>query len=505
MKRLFYIIFLPCLAAILAVAVLFPQNNLVPSRMFLYMLVWAAILSGIKKILEFVENRIKKTGIDILKISQISFIIYVILYGIALYLVSAAIRSDPITDYKEIYQTALRLATGEEVSDWNYFSMWTNNLGALTILTFLMRIGLVLGFSDVYYFLLGLNVLQMMAVMASIYYLAGKISKKPDRVCINTSVQWFAVVLFTLWTPVWTGTTAFYTDQLSFGSSVIAIALLWYAASDAREQKGRKWTCAILAGVIWGIGISAKVTSAIALVALVILGSLFLVNYLKEYGHQLYKWRAKLLLFLVFTISLCLTFGGLYAYDQTYPSKADEYRLKMPAEYWIAMGLVGNGTYSDNAYLIRKCNYSQNIEERQQVCRKIIRDNLINILDIDHMYKKTSIIFGSGDICPTSLQYPEQETFLWQLFYWEGAYYWKYTCTSTGFFNAVLLFMCIGCFVQAKWYKEDDFMFFCYLTVFGVFLFLMFWEAQNKQLFNHISWMTLAVVCSMERIKKKKD
>lgn len=44
-----------------------------------------------------------------------------------------------------------------------------------------------------------------------------------------------------------------------------------------------------------------------------------------------------------------------------------------------------------------------------------------------------------------------------------------------------------------------------YLTVFGLFFFMMFWEAQNKQLYNHIPWMTFCVVWAMRSMHSDPD
>lgn len=477
MKRLFYAVFVPCLMAVLGVVILHPQNNLVPSRMFLYMLVWVVILAGIRAVLLLSERKLKK-------ISRWGIILYIILYGVALYGVSAVLRSAPVTDYKEVYMTALKLSAGETVEDWSYFSMWTNNLGTLTILTFFMKIGRFIGFQDPYYFVLGINVLQMMLVQIAVFYLGGRIDEKH-----RTAGQWFAMAVFTLWTPVWTATNAFYSDQLSFGGGIIALALLLYAVTDSKVSGYKKKLCLVGAGVFWSIAMYAKATAAIGLVAGVILCVLSFKTFFMKYWKEL----------LIFGVSFCLVFGVLYVHDQTYPSKADEYRLKTPVEFWIAMGLVGNGTYSDNAYLIKECNYKQNVDERKDFCRTIIKNNLVNLCDADHMYKKTSIIFGSGDILPTSLMYPDEESLLWQFVNREGDYYWKYTCTCTGFFYAVLFLILVGSLLQAIKERPDDMMFLVYLTVFGLFLFLMFWEAQNKQLFNHIPWMTLAAVYGLKR------
>jgi hypothetical protein len=477
MKRIFYGCFSLGLIAILMVVIRKPQNNLIPGRMVLYTFVWILILFGIRAILHLLEKLFRQKKWNAERLSRNAFIVYMILYGITLYVVSLILRSYPVTDYGNVYQTALSLASGQTVEDWSYFSMWTNNLGTLTILAFCMRIGYLLGFADPYYFVLALNVLQVTAVMLSIFYLAGKMGSK------SLAGQWFAILVFTLWTPVWASTNSFYSDQLSFGGSIIAIALFTFAHS-----RSKKWIYIFLAGIIWGISVTAKVTSAICFIALII--TLILNK----------KWKNLLPETITLGVFLLLAACTLSLCSRAYPSKEDEYRLKSPTEYWVAMGLVGNGTYADNAYLVENCNYSPNVDARRDFCRKVIRENWTNIFDTDHLTAKVSVIFGTGEIAPTSLIYPYDESFLWQWLYWEGDYFWKYACLSTSFFFAMMFFMLAGAVSQAAKAQDNDIVLISFLTVFGIFLFLMLWEAQNKQLYNHIPWMTLASVFGLESL-----
>jgi len=491
MKNIFYGGFALWLITILAVVIRYPQNNLIPGKMFLYTLVWVGILGAIKITLSYVEGWIQRKGLNREKISRTGFVCYVILYGVLLYIVSLIMRSYPVTDYGNVYHTAYSLATGQTVEDWTYFSMWTNNLGNLSILTFLMKIGLFIGFEDPFYFVLGVNVLQVVAVLVSLFYLSGQVFAKPDK---KISTQWLTAVCFTLWTPVWTSTKAFYSDQLSFGGSIIAMALILYACNRNTKKRfsGTKWLLIALAGFIWGISISAKATAGVGVIALAIVT-------VWAGGHKTH-WKEALILFATMVLGVSI----LSAHAKTYPSVADEYRLKTPTEYWIAMGLVGDGTYKDNAYLIRKCNFSQTIDERRDVCRIIIKDNWTNLFDKDHVTKKTSVIFGAGDISPTDHIYPEKESVLWHFVYWEGDYYWKYACLSTGFFFAVLLLLFVGALRETfRTGKQENrnLLFMIYLVIFGLFLFLMLWEAQNKQLYNHISWMTLGMVAGLESLE----
>ena len=148
------------------------------------------------------------------------------------------------------------------------------------------------------------------------------------------------------------------------------------------------------AGVVWGIGIAAKATAAVGVIALII--AMLMAG---KRGRQL--WREMLILGLLMVLSM----GLLLEVSDHYPSKADEYRLETPTEYWIAMGLMGNGTYADNAYLIKECNYSKNVDKRREFCRRMIRENWTNLFDRGHLVDKTSVIFGEGGISQSVLSH----------------------------------------------------------------------------------------------------
>ena len=511
MKRAFYGFFSIGLTAILITVILKPRNNLIPARMFIYMLVWVLILYGIRWGIGMVESFLRSRHVDLGRFSRRALLLYVVLYGILLYVVSLILRSYPVTDYGSVYETAYHLAVGETVEDWQYFSMWTNNLGSLTILTFCMKLGIFLGFSDPYYLVLAMNVLQVTLVLVCIFYLMGKLGSG------GAAAQWFAVAVYSLWTPIWACTNAFYSDQLSFGGSIMAVTLLVYGCG---VQGFRRWGAIMGAGLIWGVSIAAKATSAIALVALIF--TLIMTRAARI-------WKELLTLGLV----MVLTVGSLSAVSDTYPSKTEEYRLKFPTEYWIALGLMGDGTYGANIDFIEECYISPNADSRRELCIQKIREHWGSLFQGEHLADKASVNFGDGGISPTSHIYPYQESLLWHWVYWDGDYFWKYACLSTGFFYAVLLLMLVGAAMRVFGHgspleaetagkqvcaandindglltDSDDrgmranLTFMIYLTVFGAFLFLMLWEAQNKQLYNQIPWMTLAAVCGLESVRE---
>ena len=216
-----------------------PSNNLIPSRMVLFTAVWIGFLYGI----------------------------------------SILLRSEPVTDYGSVYQTAWKLASGEAVEDWSYFSMWT---------------------------------------------------------------------------PVWACTNSFYSDQLSFGGSMIAIAILL----RCKDMSGyKKYFLYLLSGILWGLAIVAKATAGIPLAAFIITVILTAKNQKKIY------WKS---LSLVLVIALCIV--GMSLISDIYPSRQEEQRLKFSTEYWVALGLLKNGTYGENPEFIEGCYLSPDQDARKEYC-----------------------------------------------------------------------------------------------------------------------------------------
>ena len=68
MKKLFYSCFSVLLVIILIIAMRHPDNNLIPSRMILFTLIWIVLLYGIRVFLQYIEKRIVKKGWNLRKI-----------------------------------------------------------------------------------------------------------------------------------------------------------------------------------------------------------------------------------------------------------------------------------------------------------------------------------------------------------------------------------------------------------------------------------------------------
>lgn len=431
--------------------------------------------------------KLEKANTNIVKLSTRGIFIYACLYGAFIFVVSMLIRNEPITDYQNVYNAAWNLANGLEVTNWEYFARWTNNTSVLTVLTLYMKIGMGLGMEDPYAFILIINVLYVVVTLISTYYISLQISRK----CYGFA--WITVVIYSLWTPIWSNTTSFYSDQLSFGLGMIGFALFLYTMENSGKCRILRY---LLAGAIIGFGTSIKVTVAIPLVAYIICKLvLFLQN-----SHTINKKTLKMKENMLFILGFMVVLAGLSFYNGGYPASSMEHKMQMPIEYWLTIGMNGDGSYAINEQFALELMNAENVEVRKAMCHDKMQEYVPNLFDMEHITLKISKVFGSGDISATSIMYPYKENLLTESFSEYGDYYWKYTCLSTSFFFAILICMACGALMQLIKHRDEPLIFWVYVSIFGLFIFLMMWEAQNKQLYNNLPWLTLAAAYGMERL-----
>lgn len=523
--RLFWLVFSVSMFLILGAALSKPLNNLIPGDMIWYTLVWIVFFGVMWRVCCLLERKAPCMP----KLLKYGLPVYLVLFGVALYTVSCLLRCGLFSDYESIYTAALHFARGEEVANWEYFARWNNNVGSMLGLSLLFFLGgwLPAGV-DVYYFVLLLNVVQVMLVVYCLYDLAGKLFKTHP-----VAAPLMTLGICTVWIPVWANTSIFYSDQLSFGAGVFGVTLLlksWECQraksiertggmkkAGAESGKRNPWLVyAIGAGVCFGCGAVLKVTSATVLIALVI-------------GCFLYRivWKHKKELF-VAVVSCVVVLALFSAYCRTLPYQEDAERLKVPTGYWFALGLKGNGTYAESEEFAIRCLAAEDVEQRQLMIREQIGQEIHNLWNPEHIIGKARQNFGCGDLGAAGyLLFPYHENVLWHWFSMDGDYYWKYACLSTAFFFSVLFYLGTGGLLQfvrkgkaagkskaggqdeagrqneadrqkeEADEREEAGFFIAALAFWGLCLFLMLWEAQDKQMYNHSGWLIISLLCSL--------
>ena len=464
-----------------------PMHNLIPVRMLVYTIIWLGMLCVGRMLLVLLGGWNERTGRKYF--AKILLVVCLALWAFMLYVTGCLARSHLYTDYGNVYEAADALAQGLPVTNWDYFSTCTNNRFPMLFLSRLLWMGYVLGMNDGFYFALGFQVLHVVITAGCLYYLAGR-----ENTENAVADSWTALMLMVLLTPVWGNIAFFYTDQLSFGYSIIGYTMLYFATRVGK----RKWFRVLFAaagGLIWGLAFQIKVTTAIPLIAVGIM--MFLRG----------LFRGKIKIAVIFCISFLIVTLGIGARVAALPCEKNVERDSNPVLYWVALGLNGDGSYAANQDFARQCAQAENVGERKKIVQDKIKSDWKNFFSLEHLTAKVRCNFACGDLGASGyMSHPCHEgNLVYETISWEGKYFWKYACFSTAYIFALYLLMALGAFRGVVRENVETTVMCSYVAFFGLILFLMLWEAQNKQLYNHSGWIILAAGYGLQMIGKQTE
>lgn len=481
-EQIFLVLFGILLLMITGICLAKPQHNLIPMRMLVFTLVWMIILYFGRYVIvcfcSWVQRKQKE------KLFNILLVLFFAIWGVLLFVTGCVARSYPHTDFENVYRAADALARKAEVDNWLYFSRCTNNRFPMLFLSNLLGIGYKIGLPDAYYFVLVYQVICVIITAMCLCYLAGNAETKKSR---ENSLT--ILMLLVLFTPIWGNIAFFYTDQLSFGYSIIAYTLIHLAIHKYSDSKW-KYFLVVLSGIIWALAFQIKVTTIIPLLAVTII--LFIRR----------KYRNNIKLIMLFGIAFALTLTAGVLRVRALPCEEYVERDSEPVLYWVALGLNGDGSYAANQEFAIQCAAADSKIERVQIVNEKIRKDWKQFFDAEHIVAKVRCNFACGDVGASGyMSSPyRSENIVYKWISWDGKYFWKYACLSTSYLFAIFLLVAIGAFYGTFCKKMNATIMSSYVAVFGITLFLMLWEAQNKQLFNQTGWLLLAAGYGLQLI-----
>ncbi len=403
---------------------------------------------------------------------------FVLLNCFALYMVSCGSRNVPMYDYADIYRSAYAYAYGGEVN-WHYFALWSNNFSLFLLLSLVMKLCALIRISDPFYVLLGINVVLTIWGGICIYRLIKQ---------QTGDVVWafIGLFLYSAFLPLWSGTNYFYTDSVSIAFGVWAV---WELVGRQRTRR----RC-LFAGVLWGIGFSIKATVGISLVAVVIVS---LLTKGKAAVRQV--WLA------LPAFILCI--GVLSGIRAQFPCHALEEQNKMPLTYWLALGIHNNGSYPENVEFAVECMNTPGRQQKHELACSYISEHCADFWSVNHIISKARYNFASGKMGASEFN-QNSGTLMYELMNDYGKYGGYSTMITSGYFYALLLFGMAGQLLlickSGGSEQKNDFLFeVSQFTVFGLFFFLMLWESNNRQLYNHIPWYAIYAVGGLYGIMER--
>lgn len=389
-------------------------------------------------------------------------------------------------DYDMMWQMASDIVRGRELNDYDYLNYYSNNFKPMLFLAGIFKVADMLQLKDAYYAVVLVSVIEVMGTVWAVSYLA---EKREDTKPLGLPI----LLCFMFFLPVWGNTQAFYTDAMSFGLIVIALAL---AKAGCFRQGYRKYVYIVFAGIVAAVGLSLKITLMIPLIGFAI--AVVVTQKIK-------KDRAAGICF-VFAIlgAYLLIEGWTCTYDAYVMSK----EVSDPIISWIAIGLQGNGSYADNVPFVQQVHSFATKSEKTAYIAEVIAENKSNFFSISHWIDKIRTIYADGTFGAGvfAAEYEEKPNLVWNAFSTYGKYFWWTVQLCFVYIHGIyiiILFGQIRTLVNIVRGEMPSLMcMFTDLTMLGVFLFMGLWEANNRQLYNQIPLVMLGLILHLKAMTK---
>ena len=470
-------VFLIVIVAFLTiVSFLKPQDNLIPKSL----IVTTAVATLLEIAVFYVWVRfvaVKKPGLN-----AWVFRIGLILYSVFLFVINVLFRTQKgLYDYSILMDGADSIANNRPFGVIWYFEKEKQQFKPALFLGLIKRICQRINIDD-YYACLLFSILLVVSCVLAVRYLVS------DSKAVRDKYQCVVLALFVLYVPIVYYVSFFYTDMYSFGLGVVAIAVFRYACRYAK----RTWLGliqAICAGVILGFGITEKVTSSIPVIAFVIV---FCVRLNRKALVRAVCMAGACVALLVLTTQAARGYEIYRATD----TKA------VPIVHWLAVGLQGDGTLQYQSEYNEKMLELETTEEISVLAKEYLKENIGNLYNINHYIDKTRVIFAAGtaNAKQAVADLGADKNLIESFFCYSGKHYWRSCVYMFSYMFSLWIIILVGAVratvgvIRAK--KSDFLLTFAQLSLIGMYIFFMMWEANSRQLFNQMPMVILcAVLC----------
>ena len=475
--KLFYIVFSVQMFLITVLSLSHPGNNLLPGRMmlfsvivFLFVFLLLVFWNRICSVFSHDEAAEKKRNRIIS--------VLVLIYAVFLFVLSI-FRGEfhnNAGDYEYVFNAAREIALGNEVTGkfYHYFMVFGNNTKPMLFLNQLFKMSLAFGL-PIYVFALLWNTLLVALSLFSVNYLFEQYGLNKYRFPF--------LALFALCLPVYIFSDAYYTDSMSFGCGVIAFALLHKGISC----KSRRYLFYIIFSSFFTVaGITVKITSIIPLIA-------GLIVLLFNSGIRFKKN------FIVYMICSVLMLSGMNIWTSSFAIQKESKIHSNPIICWIALGMRGDGSFAQNFQFSDTIAEMDTREEKLAYTKEYMEENIAEAFTIKHIFSKITVNYSRGHFDCSDVLSREFECrdLLWELYHPWGKYIWRGSQYSYLYISNIYIFIFLGSvFTLINLFRKhsvSDLKFTADLSFFGLFVFLMLWEAANRQLYNQLPMILAAM------------
>lgn len=467
MWKVFLAIYAVLLIAVVVLCAMKTQENIPANLMTWYPFAGILLIT----ILSFLGIKIE---VFLEKYEKYLLFIFFALYIVVTIRFTLHSRSNPTNDSLDLVYGAYYMAGLTEYMSWEYFARWSNNIMPMIFLGLVFRVASLLQISDVYYLAWGLNILQVVGALYCTFKLCKRFSKH------SSVAGWLGMGMMAIYVPIWGFTQSLYTDAFSFGFGIIAF-YIWLCNYEKRQSGWKFWAINILVGFIWALGYQIKATAAIALFAVI----LYLMLY--ENWKVLCKHAVCLLAPVLIIGVICSS------YKKTLPTMEHQDTWAYPIiEYFIGLGLEEDGSFRLDSEFFNTLGGILGMEEKKAYARAFIMENIDQLWNPEHVVAKLRHNFATGKMkADDFMQDCDNHGFLYHCISYHGEYRRTYRTYVAAYWYMLLEFIVVACVLRSirsnnKGEKEDPAIVVPIVSVFGIMLYVMLFEANSRQLYNHV-------------------
>ncbi len=171
--------------------------------------------------------------------------------------------------------------------------------------------------------------------------------------------------------------------------------------------------------------------------------------------------------------------------------------------YWMNVGLKGNGGYVDNMEYCAQLDSIYGLDKKEAFSRQYLRDNLQEFVNLEHIVAKLRYNFANGGLGASDfMRNTHRRNFFFECISTDGAYYWYYSMLNTSYFFFLLAMIFIASLKSAFRSRGELQAGDCVplLVVFGIMLYVMLFEANNRQLYNQLPWIILGSLAGIRSV-----
>lgn len=392
---------------------------------------------------------------------------------------------DPGWDFGIVYRHALELSnTSGPVKVDTYFVKYPNNIGLLILLTYYFKLLSFFGITNTFYFAIVLNIFFIDTAILFLFLICKELW--------NIEKAFLVLILCFVFMPFYTEVPIFYTDTISL--PFITATFYLYLLANKSEKVKKKNICFMLMGVLTALGFRLKATVSIILVAAII--------------HLIFK-KDKILKKLIYILIIVITFvssmvlSGVAINSKLIISDYEKNRVQFPYTHWVMMGLQDVGFYNeaDVVFTIESGTYDKKKAANIKVIEKRVSD--YGFLGMEkHLTKKAVFTWGDGTYFQPRIlrQSPLVDTRLHKFILPKGEYYSVFSYYSQAYHLVILFLILIVLYKKIK-VSTLEYTFVADISVFGLLLFLLIWEATSRYLFNFTPLLMIMAIQGIDYIE----